>query len=276
MSSTASSSSPFPSLPISGISFPHSPITIAAFAYTKQHTTEAVYNHCVRSAYWALLLVKKLPPLAAQKADLETVVLACVLHDMGWSFTKELLSTYKRFEVDGADIAREFVKGYDGEGKESWDEGRVQRVWDSIALHATRSIAPFSSAEVATAHLGIMADFFGPRFPANPWDDPMKLATSPPVPGAVITVEEFREVLRAFPYAGFDADSSREILCGLCRDKPVSTFDNFVGDWGREYGYDGKGTGKDEYTAMWKTANSVENFTRNFDFLAGLAKEDGN
>ncbi|RYC61090.1 hypothetical protein CHU98_g5118 [Xylaria longipes] len=166
------SSSPFPSLPISGISFPHSPITIAAFEYTKQHTTEAVYNHCVRSAYWALLLVKKLAPLAAKKPDLETVVLSCVLHDMGWSFTKELLSTYKRFEVDGADIARDFVQGYEGEGKERWDEERVQRVWDVIAFHATMSIAPFGSAEVAAAHLGIGADFLGPRFPTNPWGDP--------------------------------------------------------------------------------------------------------
>jgi hypothetical protein len=43
-------------MPLSGIAFPHSPITVAAFAYTKQHTTEAVYNHCVRSAYWSLIL----------------------------------------------------------------------------------------------------------------------------------------------------------------------------------------------------------------------------
>lgn len=125
--------SPFPTLPISGISLPHSPITIAAFAYTKQHTTATVYNHCVRSAYFSLILAKKLAPLAAKKPDLETVVLACVLHDMGWSSTKELLSTYKRFEVDGADIARDFVVGYEGEGKEKWDEERVQRLWDAIA-----------------------------------------------------------------------------------------------------------------------------------------------
>ncbi|KAI0455992.1 metal dependent phosphohydrolase [Xylaria acuta] len=326
--------SPFPSLPISGISFPHSPITVAAFAYTKQHTTEAVYNHCVRSAYWALLLVKKLAPLAAKKPDLETVVLACVLHDMGWSSTKELLSTYKRFEVDGADIAREFVQGYQGEGKEEWDEARVQRVWDAIAcefsfspppfffsflwhrryfeglfssrlfreegkrgacrfhgghyptrtlvdwlshptiVHTTPSISPFGSAEVAAAHLGITADFAGPKFPSDPWGDRMKLATEPPAPGAVITVEEFREVLRAFPHAGWGAETAREIFCGLCRDKPVSTFDNFVGWFGREFGFDGKGGGKDEYLAMWTRVNSPEILTGNFAYLQGLLKEE--
>lgn len=133
---SSSTSSPFPDLPISGVSFPYSPITAAAFAYTKQHTTEAVYNHCARGAYWALILVKKLAPLAAMAPDLEAVVLACVLHDMGWSFTKELLSTYKRFEVDGADLARRFVEAYKtdaGEGGEAWSEERVQRVWDAIA-----------------------------------------------------------------------------------------------------------------------------------------------
>ncbi|KAI1127978.1 metal dependent phosphohydrolase [Nemania abortiva] len=272
---SSSTPSPFPDLPISGISFPHSPITAAAFAYTKQHTTEAIYNHCVRSAYWALILAKKLAPLAAMEPDLEAVVLACVLHDMGWSFNKELLSSYKRFEIDGADLARKFVEGYKAagaEGGESWGKERVQRVWDSIALHTMNSIAPFGSAEVATAHLGIMADFSGPKFPANPWDDPTKFATPSPA-GAVITVDEFREVLRAFPYAGFGAEYAGEIFCGLCREKPVATFDNFVGDFGREYGLDGKGGGKEEYLEMWTRANSPGKLTGNFTYLKGLLEE---
>ncbi|TGJ86035.1 hypothetical protein E0Z10_g2718 [Xylaria hypoxylon] len=255
----SSSSSPFPDLPISGVSFPHSPITIAALAYTKEHTTEAVYNHCVRAAYFALILVKKLEPLAAKNPDLETVVLACVLHDMGWSFNKELLSTFKRFEIDGADIARAFIEGYKGrggEGAEKWDEGRIQKIWDVIALHSLLSIAPFASAEVATAHLGIISDFAGPRFPPNPWGDPSELIANPPTPGALITVEEFKEVLGAFPYAGFGAEGCKEILCGLCRDKPVSTFDNFVGGFGRDFGLDGKGTGKEEFTTYHSSTRS--------------------
>lgn len=132
----SSLSTPFPDLPISGVTFPRSPIVLAAFAYTKEHTTEAVYNHCARAAYFALILATKLAPLAARRPNLETVVLACILHDMGWASTKELLSTYKRFEVDGADIARAFVEGYraaGGERGEEWDERRVQTVWDSIA-----------------------------------------------------------------------------------------------------------------------------------------------
>ncbi|RYC63983.1 hypothetical protein CHU98_g2212, partial [Xylaria longipes] len=89
-----------------------------------------------------------------------------------------------------------------------------------------------------------------------------------------ITVDEFREVLRAFPYAGFGAEKSREILCGLCRDKPVSTFDNFVSGFGREFGFDGKGGGRDEYIAMWNRANNPENITANFGYFKGLLEEE--
>ncbi|KAI1353258.1 hypothetical protein F5Y01DRAFT_323443 [Xylaria sp. FL0043] len=162
-SSSSSSTYPFPDLPISGLTFPHSPITTAAFAHTKRYTTEAIYNHCARSACFALLLSKKL----ALNPDPETVVLAPL----------------------------------------------------------TFSLAPFGSAEVAAVSLGVMADFQGPRFAADPWGDPAKRVDTP---GAVITVDEFREVMAAFPYAQFGEERAKEIFCGLSRDKPATTFDNFV------------------------------------------------
>lgn len=53
----------------------------------------------VRSAYWAL--AKELPHIYGN-TDLELVTLGCILHDLGWAKTKELLSAHKRFGVDGA------------------------------------------------------------------------------------------------------------------------------------------------------------------------------
>ncbi|KAI0156400.1 metal dependent phosphohydrolase [Xylariaceae sp. FL1272] len=269
--------SPFPDLPISGIEFPRSPITIAAFAYTKKYTTETVYNHCVRSAYWALLLAKKLNPLADRKPNLETVVLACIMHDMGWSMDKSMLSNFKRFEVDAADIAKGFVeryKGDGGEGASEWSEERVQAVWNCIALHTTSSIAPFAAVEIATAHLGVIADFVGPMFPSNPWADPTT-AVPDTAPGSVITIEEFREVATAFPYAGFGEKFCREILCATCREKPMATFDNFVGIFGREFGTDGQGGGKEEYFEAWKKANSADSWTGGFAYLECLLEDGG-
>ncbi|KAI0161189.1 hypothetical protein GGR52DRAFT_582582 [Hypoxylon sp. FL1284] len=227
-----------PGLRRSGIRFPNSPI----------HTADEVYNHCVRGAYWSLLLAKKLPEFSSLSSstsssershfDLETVVLASILHDIGWATTPELLSSDKRFEVDG----------------------RTQVVWDAIALHTTASIALHHPApEVSLAHLGVMADFLGPLFP--------------PGDGAVITEDEYRVMLVRFPLAGLSTDGVKEIMYGLCRNKPETTFDNIVGGFGLAFGLDGKGKGRDEYKRAKEQQDPVNTLLPALDYLASLLRE---
>lgn len=62
--------------------------------------------------------------------------------------------------------------------------------------------------------------------------------------GGVITVDEYREAIKAYPRIEF-LEQTREILCGLCQTKPDTTYDNFVGDFGRAY-VDGYGEEWDE------------------------------
>ncbi|KAI1449333.1 hypothetical protein F5Y02DRAFT_206337 [Annulohypoxylon stygium] len=287
----STSQTPFPDLPNIGIKFPHSPITLAALEYTKQHTTAATYNHCIRSAYWALILAKKLPNFSSllssssstssgqshsssgpRQLNIETVVLATILHDMGWATTKELISKDKRFEVDGANLAYEFVGRYvaeGGEGAEDWaghqnEHGHGLRksvVWDAIALHCTGSIAlHHPSPEVALAHLAIITDFLGPKFP--------------PGDGKVITVEEYKTVVRHFPMSGFGSDRLKEIMCGLCREKPTTAYDNFVGVFGARYGLDTKGGGKEEFKKEMEKEDTVGMLLDGLDYLEGLLRED--
>ncbi|KAI1106625.1 hypothetical protein F4804DRAFT_330040 [Jackrogersella minutella] len=240
-----STQTPFPDLPSINITFPRSPITAAAFEYTQKHTSAATYNHCARAAYWAVILAKKLPNLAP--FNLETVVLADVLHDMGWATSKELLSKDKRFEVDGANLALAFVNA-------------ATTVWDAVALHCTASIAAHHpSPEVALAHLGIMADFLGPRFP--------------PGDGAVITEKEYRQVVAHFPLAGFGREAVKDIMCGLCREKPAATYDNFVSEFGVKYGVDGKGGGREEYRRALEEQNISMQLLRGLEYLEGLVKD---
>lgn len=133
---------------------------------------------------------------------------------MGWDTTKSLISKDKRFEVDVANIARDFIIAhFQTEG--GWDERgrRLQMVWDAIALHTMTSIAAYKEPEVALVHFGIMADFFGPNFP-----------------GGAISVEEYKEVVAAFPRVGF-TDALVQAFCGLCRDKPEATFNNDIKDF---------------------------------------------
>jgi hypothetical protein len=240
----ASPSSPFPALPVCQVTIPSTALINAALAYAKEHTSECTVNHTLRSAAFAMLLLRKFPPLAAAAAanmiDTEAVVVSLLLHDMGWATTKELISADKRFEVDGANIAREFIKksssappaGQDDE----WDKHRVQLVWDSIALHTTPSIAHHKEPEVLITQLGISSDFLGPNLPLPPSPDGKP----------IITVEELQEIVATFPRLGF-SDQVVEILCGFCRDKKDTTFDNFVAGFGKIYGVDGKGGGKEEW-----------------------------
>ncbi|KAK4504918.1 hypothetical protein PRZ48_002881 [Zasmidium cellare] len=229
--STSTSPLEHPSLAKIGVTFPDDDFLVAALEYTKQHTSPPTVNHCLRSAAFALLAIPKIPPFA--NADRKLVVLACLMHDLGWQgrgVTNTLISKDKRFEVDGADVTRAWMRDNIAVGSGvSWGQREEQLVWDAIALHTTPSIARYKEVEVAAVGVGIAADFLGHK-----------------MPGGLFTFEEQKAIVEAFPRLGF-ADELFHIMCGLCSDKPETTYDNFVSEFGRAYGTDGKGGGKDEY-----------------------------
>ncbi|KAJ9616604.1 hypothetical protein H2200_000323 [Cladophialophora chaetospira] len=242
------SPSPFPAFPVSQITIPSNPVIKAAYTYVKENCSECTLNHVLRSTAFGLIIQKKFPPFAG--IDTEAVVISTILHDMGWATTKSLISSDKRFEVDGANIARDFI-GKEGDGSQ-WDKHRIQLLWDAIALHTTPSIAQYKEPEVAATGLGVMGDFFGPNIP---------------LPGNIITVEEYKEVVGAFPRLDFK-EELKGIMCGLCREKPETTYDNFVSEYGKTYGLDGKGTGKEEFAKQCEQRNFVIGFQASLDALA--------
>ncbi|KAJ9614069.1 hypothetical protein H2200_002205 [Cladophialophora chaetospira] len=221
-----STSSSLPKLP-SGLAVPNTPLIAAALKYSRKHTTATTVNHCLRAAYFAVLLSRKLPAKDSEAVDLELIVYSNIMHDLGWSQDHTFISKDKRFEVDSADLARKYLE--DSHYSGDWDKHRVQLMWDAIALHATPSFAQHKESEVTLAHLGVMADFFGPAFP-----------------GGAITIEEYKEIVTAFPRLEF-RDQFLQIMCGLCAYKPETTYDNFVSDFGVAFGVDGKGKGKEEF-----------------------------
>ncbi|PMD47122.1 metal dependent phosphohydrolase [Hyaloscypha variabilis F] len=234
-----SSESPLPNLPGSGISLPDTPLISGALDHLKKHTSPTVVNHCIRSAYFAILLSQKIPHKSTEPLDVELIVFATIMHDLGWATDKSLLSKDKRFEVDGANMARNYIE--EAKIAVGWDKHRTQLMWDAIALHTSPSFALHKEPEVMLAHIGITADFLGPN-----------------LPGDLITIKENKEIVDAFPRLGFKSELL-EIMCGLCAFKPETTYDNFVGDFGVEYGLDGKGTGKEEF-AKQRLAFSMPRF----------------
>lgn len=235
-----------------------------------------MFRHVARCAYWALILASGLPELSSsQPADLEAVVVACVLHDMGLAVAADGAATSlagispdKRFEVDGANIARDLVRSFFPAGAAgAWDEARLDRLWNAIALHATPSIARHAAREVALAQMAIEADFAGPYW-------------SPDVGGGgggdgeqrrrPITMEQYRAVTALFPREGFGRDGVKKAICEVCRQKPQTTYDNFAGLFGREYGYDGKGLGREEYARAWEKGQAIEPLLQGLDALDAL------
>jgi hypothetical protein len=77
-----------------------------------------------------------------------------------------------------------------------------------------------------------MADFLGPE-----------------LPGGVVTLEEHREIVEAFPRIGFHDEVIR-VMCGLCKNKPGTTYDNPVHEFGVKYGLDGRGEEKEEFAKI--------------------------
>ena len=248
------------SLPtINGLTPPSSPLLDPVLAYLRKHTSLATVNHCIRPLYFMQILTQKLPPfqqaLSAGALNLETAMLALLMHDLGWATTKELISKDKRFEVDGAELAVKFiqdnVKEYHVEG--DWDQHRLEEIWTSIAIHTIPTIGQHHpNPAVGLVGLCIIADFFGPNLP-------------PPVGSGVITDDEYKAILKAFPREGFREDMV-SIMCGLCREKPETTYDNFVSEFGRKYGTDGRGGGKEEFIEK-STARSFHDW-----MMSGLDK----
>lgn len=134
---------------LAGIQIPDSAISTQATELLLEHGTEFIYNHSLRVFLFASLNGKR----NALSYDPELLYVSSIFHDLG--LTSHFSSPDKRFEVDGANAARDFLKSH-GLPKES-----LQLVWDTIALHTTIGIAEHKEPEVALMYSGVGLDVMG-------------------------------------------------------------------------------------------------------------------
>lgn len=186
---------------IAGVDVVDTPIVRAAEDFAFQHSNKWLYNHVMRSWLFGALIISRNETLR-ESTDLEAHAIALLLHDLGWDRTpgSPVISDDKRFEIDGAIAARDFIRNH-RHGRH-WDEDRVQLVWDSIALHTTRSIYDYAQPIVKVVGNGVFADFVGPLLG--------------------IEKSEFDAVLAEFPNDEM-ADGFNSTLIWLCQHKPVTT-----------------------------------------------------
>jgi len=134
---------------VAGIVIPDSKIASEARELLLEYGTEFIYNHSLRVFLFSSLKGKR----EAFKYDPELLYVSSVFHDLG--LTKKYSSPDLRFEVDGANAARDFLKSH-GLPKES-----LQLVWDTIALHTSIGIAEHKEPEVALMYSGVGLDVMG-------------------------------------------------------------------------------------------------------------------
>jgi HD superfamily phosphodiesterase len=108
-----------------------------------------LYNHSLRVYIFAALNGKQ----RDMKFDPELLYVSTMFHDLG--LTPQYRSDDKRFEVDGANAARDFLQGH-GVSPRS-----LQLVWDTIALHTSPGIAEYKEPEVALLNYGAALDVIG-------------------------------------------------------------------------------------------------------------------
>jgi hypothetical protein len=134
---------------ISGVTIPDSKIAREAADLVRQHQTEMLFNHSVRVFVFGVMKGIR----QNLKFDSELLYVAALFHDMG------LIEAYetetKRFEVDGADAARDFLRSH------GIPEPQVELVWEAIALHATPGIPQYMRPEIALTHSGVLTDVIG-------------------------------------------------------------------------------------------------------------------
>jgi hypothetical protein len=203
-------SADIPTTIIAGVTVLDTPLIKAAKAYARAHSNDMAYNHVMRSWLFSTIISQKvLPPNAL---DLEVQALSAILHDLGWDPTGALVSKDKRFEVDGAIAAREWIESQIKNGTaKDWDDHRIQLVWDAIALHTTPSIGQYKQPVIGMVGAGIGSDFLGPK------SDPT----------GVLTWEQYEAVVKEFPRLDL-AGGIRKIMCGFVATKPETTYGELI------------------------------------------------
>jgi hypothetical protein len=134
---------------IAGIRIPDSAMASQATELLREHGSELLYNHTLRVYLFAALNGQQ----NKLQYDAELLYVSTMFHDLG--LTTHYRSDDKRFEVDGANAARDFLRGY-GVSPQS-----LQLAWDTIALHTSPGIAEYKEPEVALLNYGAALDVIG-------------------------------------------------------------------------------------------------------------------
>lgn len=127
---SVAASSPAIDESVPGIVIPNGALARDATTLVREAEGELLYQHSVRVYYWAALAGQR----RGLKFDPELLYIAAMFHDFGLTVSHG--ESHLRYEVDGANAAREFLR------KHGVPEAECQKMWLAIALHTTNGVSP--------------------------------------------------------------------------------------------------------------------------------------
>jgi len=136
-------------LTIGGISIPDSKLARDITELVRDTESPLLFHHSSRVYYFGALSGQR----RGLNFDPELLYAGAMFHDMG--LMHQHSSEHERFEVDGANAARDFLKSY---GISQVD---IDTVWTAIALHTTPGIPKHMHPVVALVTAGVEMDVLG-------------------------------------------------------------------------------------------------------------------
>lgn len=137
------------SQPVGGVSIPDSGLAREVTEFVRDTAPPLLFHHSSRVYYFGALAGKR----EGLAFDPELLYAGAMFHDLG--LVPGHRSADLRFEVDGANAAREFLRGH------GIPERDVETVWTAIALHTTPGIPEHMHPVVALVTAGVEMDVLG-------------------------------------------------------------------------------------------------------------------
>jgi HD superfamily phosphodiesterase len=178
---------------VAGIAIPDTELVRDATNFIREAEDDLLFHHSRRVFFFGALqgLRRGVQP------DLELLYVGAMFHDLGLTERYRDSSTL-RFEVDGANAARDFLIA------RGVDEADARKVWLGIALHTTPGIPEFLEPEIALVTAGVETDVLG-------------------IDREVLSAEEIEAVTAAHPRPDFKQRILRAFNEGF-RQRPHTTF----------------------------------------------------
>lgn len=185
---------------VSGVKIPDSRLAREITQLVRDTESDVLFHHSTRVYFWGALSGKR----DGLTFDPELLYAAAMFHDIG--ITSHYHDSQLRFEVDGANAARDFLRGH------GISEGDVEKVWLAVALHTTPGIPEHMHPEISLVQAGAGMDMAGRNFDH-------------------FTDEERQAVIAAYPRShDFGHDVIDAFYHGM-KHRPASTFGTFNDDF---------------------------------------------